>query len=100
MRVPFIVYADFESFTLLLSTCEPNPEMSYTKQYHKHIPSGFCHHTRCFYDTLCSQKPDTFVKEFNDDVAQLFKDTIEKNIKEILKKFKFLNSMIWQCTIN
>ena len=42
MRVPFIVYADFESFTPKLSTCQPNPEMSYTKQCQKHIPSGFC----------------------------------------------------------
>ena len=44
MRVPFIVYADFESFTPQLSTCQPNPEKSYTKQYQKHIPSGFCYH--------------------------------------------------------
>ena len=31
-RVPFIVYADFESFTPQLSTCQPNPEKSYTNQ--------------------------------------------------------------------
>ena len=30
MRVPFIVYADFESFTPQVSTCQPNREMSYT----------------------------------------------------------------------
>ena len=28
MRVPFIVYADFESFTPQLSTCQPNPDKS------------------------------------------------------------------------
>ena len=32
MRVPFIVYADFESFTPQLSTCQPNPDESYTKR--------------------------------------------------------------------
>ena len=32
MRVPFIVYADFESFTPQLSTCQPNPDKSYTKR--------------------------------------------------------------------
>ena len=90
MRVPFIVYADFESFTPQLSTCQPNPEKSYTKQYQKHIPSGFCYHIKCFDDTLYTQEPVTFVKEFNDDdVAQIFIDTLEKNIKEIYKKFKF-----------
>ena len=45
------------------------------------------------------QLPVTFVKEFNDDnVVQIFIDTLEKNIKEIYKKFMFPNSMIM--TIN
>ena len=71
MRVPFIVYTDFESFTPQLSTCQPKPEKCYTKQYQKHTPSGFCYHMKCFDDTLYSQQPVTFVKEFNDDdVAQ------------------------------
>ena len=84
MRVPLIVYADFESFTPQLSTGQPNPDNSYTKQYQKHILSGFCHHIKCFDDTLYSQQPVTFVKEFNDDdVAQIFIGTLEKKIKEI-----------------
>ena len=87
MLVPFIVYADFESFTPQLSTCQPNPDKSYTKQYQKHIPSGLGYHIKRFDDTLYSQV--TFIKEFNDDdVAQIFIDTLEKNIKDILKKFK------------
>ena len=66
MRVTFIVYADFESFTPQLSTCQPNFEKSYIKQYQKQIHSGFCYHIMCFDDTLYSQQP---VKEFNDDVV-------------------------------
>ena len=62
MRVPLIVYADFESFTPRLLTCQPNPDKSYTKQYPKHIPSGFCYHIKCFEDTLYSQQQVTFVK--------------------------------------
>ena len=47
------------------------------------------------YDTLYSQESFTFVKEFNDhDVAQIFIETLEKNIKDIYKKFKFPKSMI------
>ena len=88
MRVPFIVYADFESFTPQLSTCQPNPDKSYTKHYQTHTPSGFCYHIKCFDDTLCSQEPVTFVKEFNDDdVAQIIIDILEKNIKDIYKKW-------------
>ena len=90
MRVPFIVYADFETFTSQLSTCQPNSEKSYTKQYQNIIPSGFCYHIKCFNNALHSQQSVTFVKEFiDDDVAQIFIDTLEKNIKEIYIKIKF-----------
>ena len=34
-KVPFLVYADFESFIKPLDICELNPEGSYTKQYQK-----------------------------------------------------------------
>ena len=33
LRVPFIVYADFESFIEPIHTCRPDPNTSYTKQY-------------------------------------------------------------------
>ena len=95
MRVSFIVCADLESFTPQLSTCQPNPDKSYTRQYQKHIPSGFCYYIKCLDDTLYSQQPVTFVKEFNDDdVAQIFIETLEKNIRDIYKKFKFPKIMI------
>ena len=95
MGVLFIVYAYFESFITQLPTCQPNPAKSYTKQYQKHIPSGFCYNIKCFDDTLYSQQPCIFEKQFNDDdVGQISIDTLEKNIKEIYKKFKFPINMI------
>ena len=58
-------------------------------------PQRILLHIKCFDDKLYSQQPVTFVKKFNDDdVAQIFIDTFEKNIKEISKKFKFPKSMI------
>ena len=69
-------------------------EESYTKQYQKHIPSGFYYNIKCFNVTVYAQQPVTFVKKFNDDdVAQIFIDTLEKNIKEICDKFKFSKKM-------
>ena len=42
-----------------------------------------------------SQEPVTFVNEFNDDdVSQIYIDTLEMNIKDIYKKFKFPKSVI------
>lgn len=42
MRVPFVVYADFESFTQRLDTCQSNSENIYSKQYQ--MPSGLCYY--------------------------------------------------------
>ena len=43
LRVPFIVYADFECFTEKLATCIPNTA-SFTHRYQQHTPSGYCFH--------------------------------------------------------
>jgi len=42
MRVPIVVYVDFESFTKPIYSCQPDPDRSFTKAYQKHEPSGFC----------------------------------------------------------
>ena len=42
LPLPFIIYADFECFTIPVNSCQPNPEKSYTTTYQKHGPSGFC----------------------------------------------------------
>ena len=55
-KVPFIVYADFESYIKPLQSCEPNPESSYTKQYKKHEPSSFCYYIKCFDDEVYEPK--------------------------------------------
>ena len=41
MRVPFIVYADFESLIKPIKSFVLNPEKSYTKKYQEHKPSSF-----------------------------------------------------------
>ena len=47
-RVPFIIYADFESCIKSIHTCDPNPENSYTKQYQKHEPISFYYYIKHF----------------------------------------------------
>ena len=43
IKVPFVVYADFEAFTEEISTCEPNQRSPFTQKYQRHRPSGFCY---------------------------------------------------------
>ena len=96
MRVPFIVYADFESFIKPIDTCGPNPTNSYTKQYQKHTPSGFCYYIKCFDDEVYSQNPVTYTAGTeNEDVAQIFVNMLEENVKSIYKRFDKPKKMIF-----
>jgi len=47
MRVPIVVYTEFETFTRPIDTCNPDLEKSFTKKYQKHEPSGFCFFVKC-----------------------------------------------------
>lgn len=63
MRVPFIVYADFESFIKPIDTCQPNPENSYTKQYQKHTSSR-----ALMIIIVYSQPPVAYTAETKDEI--------------------------------
>ena len=96
MRVPFIVYADFESFIKPIDTCGPNPENSYTKQYQKHTPSSFCYYIKCFDDEVYYQNPVTYTASTdNEDVAQIFVNMLEEDVKSIYNRFSTPKEMIF-----
>jgi len=99
MRVPFVVYADFESFIKPIDTCQPDPSKSYTKPYQKHTPSSFCYYIKCFDDEIYSQEPISFtVQDESDDAAQIFVDMLEQDIRRIYKKFKRPRKIIFTKT--
>ena len=85
VKVPFIVYADFECHIKPIQSCDPNPktrdgiERSYTKQYQKHEPSSFCYHIKCFDDGVYEPK---LVSYMGDDAAQKFVVMLEEDIRE------------------
>ena len=75
-KVPFSIYADFESYIKLLQSCDPNPESSYTK----HEPSSFCYYIKCFDDEVYEPKLVSYAGE---DGAQKFVDMLEEDFKTI-----------------
>ena len=85
LKVPFVIYADFESFVQPISTCQPNPEKSYTLSYQKHEPSGFCYMVKCANDEL--SKPAR-VYRGPDVMDNFFKFMMEeeKHICDILSR--------------
>ena len=40
LRVPIIIYADFECLLFKMDSCEKNPNISYTEKINQHVPSG------------------------------------------------------------
>jgi len=84
------VYADFEVFIeAIQNTCQPDPRESYTAPYQKHTPSSFCYYIKCFDDDVYCTQPVIITKEKeDDDIAQIFVDMLEADIKDIYTKFK------------
>ena len=94
-RVPFVVYADFECFTEKIDTCQPKDTKSFTNRYQKHRPSGFSYLIKCFDDDILSPKLVHYTAESpNDNVPQLFIESLEEDIKEIYNRFKIPKKMV------
>ena len=79
-KVPFIVYADFESYIRPIQSCDPNPESSYSKKYQKHEPSSFCYYIKCFDDEVFEPKLISYTGE---DAAQKFVEMLEVDVRGI-----------------
>ena len=80
-KVPFIIYADFESCIKSIHTCDLNPENSYTKQYQKHEPISFYYYIKCF-----DSKVYLPIKERSytgKNAERVFLKYLEKDIKMI-----------------
>ena len=94
-RVPFVVYADFECFTEKIDTCQPDEGKSFTNQYQKHSPSGFSYLIKCFDDDILTPLLKHYTaKSPDEDIPQLFVESLEKDIKEIYNRFKIPKKMV------
>ena len=95
IKVPFVVYADFEAFTEEIPRSKQNEKFSFTQKYQRHKPSGFCYKIVCF-DERYNQKPVLFRAESEDeDISAIFVEMLERDIKRIQEKFDFSKKMIF-----
>ena len=69
----------------------PSPNYSYTPNYQKHEPSGYCLYEKSNIPDIINIKPIIYSRQSeNNDVAISFVNTLEKNTKEIYQEyFKF-----------
>ena len=77
--LPFVIYADFECFTIPLNTCQTNPEKSFTQSYQKHEPNSFCLYLKTLDGLDTNFKPILYTKKTPDE------DVSEKFIKHVVK---------------
>lgn len=82
MKVPFVVYADFESVLKPIDTTEPNPQKSYTNKTFKHLPYSFAYYIKCDYDDSLSK----LVIYRGEDAAKEFVKRLEADVKTIYER--------------
>ena len=77
IKVPLVVYADFEAFTQKISL----KRGSSTEQYQKHQPSGFCYKI-----VGIGEKCVLYRAKGDENIGGKFVEMLEKDIRQILQK--------------
>ena len=67
LPIPFVLSADFKCFTKPINSCQPNPNNSFTQEYQKHEPSGYCLHLKGLDGIKDNYKPIVYTKKSEDD---------------------------------
>ena len=52
LKVPFVIYADFESILEPMATASNDPSIPHINHINKHIPSGFCTYSTFAYGEI------------------------------------------------
>ena len=87
MDVPFVIYADFESLMKAIQYAQrrANSKKSYTDQVFAHKPVSFCYYVKCSFDDSKSKAVEYTVTSEDEDVAQIFVNMLEQEVKSIYK---------------
>ena len=91
LPIPFVVYADFECFTKLINSYQPDPNKSYTQEYQKHEPSGYCLYLKGLDGIQDNYKPIVYTKKSEEDnISEKFIKHLKILTHSIYRKF-YLN---------
>ena len=107
-KVPFVIYADFESCIKSIHTCDLNPKSSYTKQYQKHEPISFYYYIKWFDSKVYlpikersytgKNAEQVFLKYLEEDIKMIANIPMKKMIfgKEEVKRYNE-ETKCWIC---
>ena len=87
MRVPFVIYADFECITEKIESSMEDNDHSWTNKFQRHKPSGFCYAVKSTVEDLFPLDVESYTSSDPDeDIGQIFVDSIENKVREIYNK--------------
>ena len=81
LRVPFVIYADFECYTEPIDACQPTEAA--TQDYQHHTPSGFCY-------CIVSDHPEYTINP----AVHHGPDVIDTFLSELQKEEKHINDIL------
>lgn len=90
LRVPFVVYADFEAFLNPVQSCSNDPETSSTTNIQKHEVYSFGYYIKCSYN----DKLSVYRTYKGADCAQTFMKIIKKDLETICKSNSFAKNPV------
>ena len=80
----------FECLTESIDSCQPSDLNSFTQQYQKHKPSGYCYMIKCYDDNLMKPLLRRYTaRSVDEDIGLKFITALEKDIRELYKKFNY-----------
>ena len=106
-KVSFVIYADFDSILVPVSSAANNPEMSSTRDINVHQPSGWCTYSKFAYgsgiDRLKQYRGRDCVSTFCDriiaEAKRLYRSAPQKPMEELTKEEKRKYSNSKECHI-
>ena len=88
LKVPFVIYADFECLLKKINTCQNNPDKSYTEKKATHRPSGYSLTTCCSFDKSLNEQKyyrgEDCMKIFCNDLKDQARKIINCEKKEMI----------------
>ena len=98
LPIPFVVYADFECFTIPINTCQPDPDHSFTQEYQKNEPSAYCLYLKGLDGINDNYKPAVYTKKSEDDnISEKFIKHLKIITHSIYRKY-YLNPKPFKLT--
>ena len=89
LKVPFAIYADFESLTAKIDSATPNPDKSSTEKYQHHQPCGFSYIVISEHERY-SKSPVVYRGE---DAVDKFLECLQEEQGYIQEKLDFIEPM-------